>query len=96
MTKLIQWLKSHEVLYRALRTFFQAAIGVVVSFLYKYFIGGISTQWDIILILAVATGAAALMNISGENNKVSNALSTLGGAFQNLGSLSYKDLLNLA
>lgn len=54
--------EQHEWLYRALRTFLQAAIGVVVAA-----IAGASgivdnINWQGVIVLAVSTGVAALMN----------------------------------
>lgn len=62
--------ENNEWIYRAARTFFQAAIGVVVAS-----IAGASgivdnINWQGVIVLAVSTGVAALMNI---NNESSNA-----------------------
>lgn len=55
--------KKHQWLYRAMRTFFQAAIGVIAAI-----IAGASgivedVNWQAAIVLAVSTGAAALMNM---------------------------------
>lgn len=60
-----RFFKRHEWLYRAMRTFFQAAIGVVAAA-----IAGVSgivedINWQGVIVLAVSTGAAALMNMGG-------------------------------
>lgn len=61
--------EKHEWIYRAMRTFFQAAIGVIAAA-----IAGVSgvvedINWQAVIVLAVSTGAAALMNIGGKPNE---------------------------
>ena len=60
---------KHEWLYRALRTFLQGAIGVVAAA-----IAGASgivddINWQGVIVLAVSTGAAALMNAGGSTGE---------------------------
>lgn len=60
-----EFFEKHEWLYRALRTFLQAAIGVIAAA-----IAGASgivddINWQGVIVLAVSTGAAALMNAGG-------------------------------
>lgn len=57
--------EKREWIYRAMRTFFQAAVGVIVAI-----IAGASgivedVNWQAAIVLAVSTGAAALMNMGG-------------------------------
>lgn len=61
---MMAWLKKHEALYRALRTFAQAAIGVITAKLMES--GGVidGGALEAVVVLAVATGLAAVMNIS--------------------------------
>ena len=60
----MEWLKKHEALYRALRTFFQASVGVLAAKLLES--GGVVEKgsWEALIVLAVATGLAAVMNLS--------------------------------
>jgi len=58
-------IEKHEWLYRAMRTFLQAAIGVIAAA-----VAGVSgvvddINWQAVIVLAVSTGAAALMNMGG-------------------------------
>lgn len=60
---------KHTGLYRAMRTFFQAAIGVIAAA-----IAGVSgivedINWQAVIVLAVSTGLAALMNMGGSENE---------------------------
>jgi len=60
----MEWLKKHEALYRALRTFAQAAVGVLAAKLLES--GGVVPKggWEALVVLAVATGLAAIMNLN--------------------------------
>ena len=55
--------KIPESLYRALRTFFQAAIGVVVAAIATVYGHIDQIEWQAVIVLAVSTGLSALMNI---------------------------------
>lgn len=58
--------EQHPALYRALRTFFQAAIGVIVAAVATA--SGVveDVNWQAVIVLAVSTGMAALMNMNKE------------------------------
>lgn len=60
--KLGEWLKCHECVRRALRTFLQTAVGVAVAAVINA--SGVVESIDIsaVVALAVATGLAAVMN----------------------------------
>ncbi len=55
--------KKHPALYRAIRTFFQAAVGVIVAALAA--VNGIvdDVEWQAVIVLAVSTGLSAVMNL---------------------------------
>ena len=57
--------EKHPGLYRAMRTFFQAAVGVVAAAIAGA--AGIveDVNWQAVIVLAVSTGLAALMNMGG-------------------------------
>ena len=57
--------EKYPALYRALRTFFQAFVGVIAAA-----VAGVSgvvddVNWQAVIVLAVSTGTAALMNLGG-------------------------------
>lgn len=61
--------EKHPGLYRAMRTFFQAFVGVIAAA-----IAGVSgivedVNWQAVIVLAVSTGLAALMNMGGGENE---------------------------
>lgn len=58
-----KWFEEHEWARRALRTFFQAAAGVLTAALAN--VSGVAESLDVeaVIILAVATGLAAVMNL---------------------------------
>lgn len=55
--------KNHPALYRAIRTFFQAAVGVIAAAITAA--SGVvdKVEWQAVIVLAVSTGLAAVMNI---------------------------------
>ena len=59
---------KHEWFYRAMRTFLQAAIGVVAAAIAS--VSGVvdDINWQAVIVLAVSTGAAALMNAQGKDD----------------------------
>lgn len=59
---------KHKVLYRALRTFFQAFIGVIAAAVAQA--SGVVEDINIqaVIVLAVSTGLAALMNMNGNSD----------------------------
>ena len=57
--------QTYEWLYRAMRTFFQAAVGVVASAVATACGVVDDVNWQAVIVLAVSTGAAALMNMGG-------------------------------
>lgn len=59
--------KIPESLYRALRTFFQAAIGVVAAAIAAVYGHVDQIEWQAVIVLAVSTGLSALMNIQKGN-----------------------------
>ena len=60
--------KKHEMLYRVMRTFFQAAMGVIVAAIANA--SGIvdDINWQGVIVLAVSTGLAAIMNAQGKDD----------------------------
>lgn len=60
-----EFFQKHEWLYRAMRTFFQAAVGVVASAVATACGVVDDVNWQAVIVLAVSTGAAALMNMGG-------------------------------
>lgn len=57
--------KRHPAIYRALRTFFQAFVGVVAAAITAA--SGVveDVQWQAVIVLAVSTALAAVMNMGG-------------------------------
>lgn len=53
---------KHQMLYRVMRTFFQAAMGVVVSAVASVSGAVEDVRWQAVIVLAVSTGLAAVMN----------------------------------
>ena len=64
-----EFFQKHEWLYRALRTFFQAAVGVVASAVATACGVVDDVNWQAVIVLAVSTGAAALMNMGGKTDE---------------------------
>lgn len=63
MTKINEWLGRHEWLRRALRTFLQTAAGVLAAAVTEAS-GALGTlDMEAVVVLAVATGLAAVMNL---------------------------------
>lgn len=62
-----QWLEEHECLRRALRTFFQTAVGVLAAAVAEA--AGVLEDMNIkaVVVLAVSTGLAAVMNRTTED-----------------------------
>ena len=60
--------KKHPALYRAIRTFFQSAVGVIVAAITAA--SGVvdKVEWQAVIVLAVSTGLAAAMNLNGGGN----------------------------
>lgn len=56
--------KKHPALYRAIRTFFQSAVGVIAAAITAA--SGLieDVQWQAVIVLAVSTGLAAVMNLN--------------------------------
>lgn len=63
--KITEWIRGHECIRRALRTFLQAAAGVIAAAIVNA--AGVVKNIDIdaVIALAVATGLAAVMNRGG-------------------------------
>lgn len=61
--------EKYPALYRALRTFFQAFIGVVVAAIANACGIVDDINWQAVIVLAVSTGLAALMNINNGGNE---------------------------
>ena len=61
-----QWFINHncEWLYRGVRTFLQAAIGVIAAAIVNALNSGVDINWERVIAVAVATGLGVLMNIS--------------------------------
>ena len=59
--------KNHPALYRAIRTFFQAFVGVVAAAITAA--SGVvdKVEWQAVIVLAVSTGLAAVMNMGGSH-----------------------------
>ena len=57
--------KKHPALYRAIRTFFQSAVGVIAAAITAA--SGVvdKVEWQAVIVLAVSTGLAAVMNLNG-------------------------------
>ena len=57
--------KNHPALYRAIRTFFQSAVGVIAAAITAA--SGVveDVQWQAVIVLAVSTALAAVMNMNG-------------------------------
>ena len=55
--------ERYPALYRALRTFIQAAIGVVIAAVAAVYGHVEQVEWQAVIVLAVSTGLAALMNL---------------------------------
>lgn len=60
--------EKYPALYRALRTFFQAFIGVIAAAVAAVYGHVDQVEWQAVIMLGVSTGLAALMNIEKENN----------------------------
>ena len=60
--------KKHPALYRAIRTFFQAFVGVVAAAITAA--SGVveDVEWQAVIVLAVSTALAAVMNMGGGTN----------------------------
>lgn len=58
-----QWFERHEWARRALRTFFQAAVGVLAAAIANAAGAVESLDVEAVIVLAVATGLAAVMNL---------------------------------
>ncbi len=56
--------KNHPALYRAIRTFFQAAVGVIAAAITAA--SGLveNVEWQAVIVLAVSTGLSAVMNLN--------------------------------
>lgn len=65
MKKIGEWVRSHNCLHRALRTFIQTALGVLAGAIVE--VSGVLGDIDIqaVIVMAVSTGLAAVMNLSG-------------------------------
>lgn len=61
-----QWFEKHEWARRALRTFFQAAVGVLAAAIANAAGAVESLDMEAVIVLAVATGLAAVMNLSAD------------------------------
>lgn len=61
--------KKHPAIYRAIRTFFQSAVGVIAAAITAA--SGLieDVQWQAVIVLAVSTGLAAVMNMGGGNDE---------------------------
>jgi len=61
-----KWLEEHEWVRRALRTFFQTAAGVLAAAVAEA--SGVVSGMDLeaVIVMAVATGLAAVMNLTGK------------------------------
>ncbi len=57
--------EKHPALYRAIRTFFQSAVGVIAAAITAA--SGVveDVQWQAVIVLAVSTALAAVMNMNG-------------------------------
>jgi xanthine/uracil/vitamin C permease (AzgA family) len=62
--------KKHPALYRAIRTFFQSAVGVIAAAITAA--SGVvdKVEWQAVIVLAVSTGLAAVMNLNGGGTDV--------------------------
>lgn len=60
-----QWFRKHEWAHRALRTFLQAAAGVLAAALTSAAGVTENVNLEAVIILAVSTGLAAVMNMTG-------------------------------
>ena len=60
---------KHPWLYRAMRTFVQAAVGVIAAAITGA--AGVveDVKWQAVIVLAVSTGLAAVMNLGGGENE---------------------------
>lgn len=67
MSKWKEFLARHECVRRALRTFLQTAAGVLAAAVVN--VSGVLGDMDLeaVVVLAVATGLAAVMNMTGDN-----------------------------
>lgn len=61
------FLKSHETLRRALRTFVQVAVGIIVSAVSERYGLVSGDDWKAIMTLAISSGLATAMNIQKED-----------------------------
>lgn len=64
MKKVKVYLERHEALRRALRTFVQVALGIVTTAVINALGVLRDVEWQSVIVLAVATGAAAVMNMN--------------------------------
>lgn len=63
-----QWFQEHECARRALRTFFQTAVGVLAAAVVES--AGVLENMNIeaVIVVAVSTGLAAVMNLTKGDN----------------------------
>ena len=67
MKKVKVYLERHEALRRALRTFMQVALGIVTTAVINALGVLRDIEWQSVIVLAVATGAAAAMNMNADH-----------------------------
>lgn len=64
-----QWFQEHEWVRRALRTFFQTAVGVLAAAVAEASGAVSGMDMEAAIVLAVATGLAAVMNLTGKEGE---------------------------